>query len=281
MYPVDNDTSGSYNHRAMHIRTTKYLNKKFTVTAVNAALEAGKIIFGASKKPIRYSLKNRLDIQAAADFAAEHSIIKTIKQAFSDHDIFAEESGEDQSNNSDYLWVIDPLDGTINFSRGIEEYCIAIALVHKKKIVLSVIYQPATKKMYVAEVGKGAYLNGKRIRVSKEKNLINMLAATDNSSDPVQRSKNLFCLEALSSHVRHVRIMGSAALHLARVAEGSLDIYFRTKFNYWDVAAGILLIQEAGGRVTDFYGKPFTRAAEGMIASNGPAHARVVKIFKQ
>ena len=250
----------------------------FRSVAINAAHGAGEILIKESRRRATYTLKGRHDIQLPADVKSETYIIRQIRKHFPDHSILAEESGE-HLTDSEYLWVIDPLDATVNFSRGIEEYCVSIALSYRDKLILGVVYQPPFKKLFIAKQGRGVFLNGKRIFVSKEKNPITMLIATDNSADPQTRRRNLVTMSRIGLDVRHVRVFGSAALHLARVAAGSLDVYYRTTFHYWDIAAGVLLVKEAGGTVTDFHGKPFTRASEGLIATNGLAHTRIVTML--
>ncbi len=250
----------------------------FRNLAIQSAKGAGEILLRASRRKIVYTAKNRHDIQIPADIVSEKFIIRTIRNYFPDHSILAEESGE-HLTDSDYTWVIDPLDATINFSRGIEEYCVSIALVYRDQLIVGVIYQPSLKKLFVAERGKGAFLNGKRIFVSRQKEPITMLIATDNSADPQTRRRNLATMSRIGLAVRHVRVFGSAALHLARIAAGSLDVYYRTTFHYWDIAAGVLLIKEAGGTVTDFAGRPLCRDSEGVIATNGRAHAHIISLL--
>lgn len=218
------------------------------------------------------------DIQIAADRDSEAYIIKKIMRAFPRHAIHAEESG-DRSGQSDYQWIVDPLDGTINYSRGIEEYCISLALFYKKQPLLGLVYQPALKKLFHAQKGMGTFLNDEPIHVSRESYLISSLIATDNSSDPIQRAANLKLLRRSALAVRHTRIMGSTALHLARIACGSLDCYFRTAYNLYDVGAGILLVQEAGGRVTTLDGSPLMHARNGFLATNGKVHAEMIRLL--
>lgn len=243
----------------------------FRDIAIQAARQAGDYTLGFLDKDIVYSMKTAHDIQAEADVGSEQIIIKTIKSAFPDHSIFAEESGhEDQQ--SDYLWVIDPIDGTINFSRHIEEYCVSIALSHKDKIILAVLYAPAMRQLIVAEAGKGAYLNDRKITVSSEDKLINCLVATDNSSNIEGRKRNLAVLGVFAPEVRHVRVLGSAAWCMGRIAQGQIDLYYKYVFNYWDYAAGILIVQEAGGTVTDMDGQPITINSQNIVATNGAMH---------
>jgi myo-inositol-1(or 4)-monophosphatase len=195
------------------------------------------------------------------------------------HSFFSEEAGT--QGKSDFLWVIDPIDGTINFSRGIEEYCISLAFLHKGTVKLGIVYQPDNKKLYLAEKGKGAFLNNKRISVSSENKLINTLLATDNSSKLESRQRNFMLLHRLCLEVRHIRIFGSGALHLAKIAEGKLDSYYKTRFNYWDYAAGMLLIEEAGGKITDFMGKPINELSENIIASNELLHNQLIELLNK
>jgi myo-inositol-1(or 4)-monophosphatase len=247
--------------------------------ALSAVKEAGRKLLDLTKNKLIYQLKNSHDILAEGDLVSEKIILETIKKAFPTHGFLSEESGKD--SKSDYLWVIDPIDGTINFSRHIDEYCISVALVHKAVLELGVIYQPSYDQLYFAERGKGAFLNDKRIQVSTEKDLVNCLLATDNSSKLDTRLKNFDLLKNICLEVRQIRIFGSSALHLAKVAEGKLDVYFKTSSNYWDYAAGLLLVQEAGGLATDFKGNEIAEDSENIVVSNGLIHNRVLELLNK
>jgi len=247
--------------------------------AIAAAQEAGKVLLKLSQQDIKYELKSSHDILAEGDLKSESVIMEKIKAAFPSHSILSEEAGE-EVHDVDFLWVIDPIDGTINFSRHIDEYCISIALVEKSEIVLSVIYRPTLNRLYVAEKGKGAFLNGEQLHVSSEPELINCIAAADNSSRIDIRTKTFEILTQLSAEVRHIRIFGSGALHLARLAEGQIDVYFKPRFNYWDYAAGVLLVKEACGTVTDFAGNDITRDSKEIIATNGLLHEHAIKFVR-
>jgi myo-inositol-1(or 4)-monophosphatase len=246
--------------------------------AIEAAKEAGSMLIALSKQDIKYEMKNKYDIQAEADLESEKIIITKIKSHFPDHDILSEEMGKDV-NKSNFLWIIDPIDGTINFSRHIEEYCISIALSKDGQLILGVIYQPALDKLYVAEQGKGACLNGEQLSVSSEKKLINSIVATDISSRVEMRKPTFAILQEFSGQVRHARVFGSGALHLARLAEGQLDVYYKPGFNYWDYAAGAILITETGGKVTDFEGKPLGENSKNIVASNKFLHSTALNII--
>lgn len=245
--------------------------------AESATRKSGALLIELSKSDVAYKMKSSHDILADADLRSEEIIIETIKAAFPGHDILSEEAGQ-QSKGSKYLWAIDPIDGTINFARHNEEYCISIALSEDDQLILGVIYQPALNKLYVAEKGQGAYLNGKKIMVSKESELINCLAAVDNSSKMDLRIKTFDAVRRVVTQVRQLRVMGSSALHLARMAEGQLDFYFKFSFNFWDYAAGMLILEEAGGKVTGIEGGPLTRSSKNILASNGLVHDKAQSV---
>lgn len=250
----------------------------YRTVAIEAAKEAGAVLVKFSRGPIRYRMKSERDIQAEADLESEKVIKSKIKSAFPDHKILAEESGED-GVESEYLWVVDPLDGTINYARGIEEYAVSIALCRNGEIILGVIFQPALDRLLVAEKGRGAYLNGEPLTLSDEAELRNCLAATDTSSNLEARRYNFELLVKVAAAVRHVRIFGSTSLHLARIAQGQIDFYYKTRCNYWDVAAGALMVQEAGGIVTDMQGQPLTRESKTILAGTSAIHAKALNLL--
>lgn len=251
---------------------------EFKKVAVEAAREAGALALELSEHKINYQSKGMYDILAEADTKSESLIIKKIKENFPEHSILSEESGE-QDGNTQFLWVIDPVDGTINYERHINEYCVSIALEQNGELVLGVIYQVATGKLFVAVIGEGTYLNDKKIDVSEEKELINTLFATENSSKTDVRREDFEILFKIREKVRGVRIFGSGALHLAAVAEGHIDFYYKTRFNYWDIAAGTVLIREAGGKVTDFEGNELTRNSKNIVVSNNILHSQVLELL--
>ncbi|MBI5229663.1 inositol monophosphatase [Candidatus Micrarchaeota archaeon] len=248
-------------------------------TALSAAKKSGKLLIDLSKNNANYEMKNVYDILAEADVESEQIIINEIKKAFPNHDILSEERGK-TNTESDYLWIIDPLDGTINFSRGIDEYCISIAVERNGELILGVIYQPTTEKLFVAEKGKGAFLNNRRIQVSRENEIINSIPATDNSSKIESRITNYKILSAVCDKFRHIRILGSGALHLAKIVSGNIDVYYKTRFNYWDYAAGVLMVREAGGEVTDLKGNPIGKNSKDILASNGILHKPALELMK-
>lgn len=250
----------------------------FKEVAIQAAKQAGKVALALSKGDIKYEMKKRLDILAEADLQSEKTIIELIAKNFPDHSILSEEAGENLGK-SDYLWVVDPIDGTINFSRRIKEYCISIALDKGGETILGVVYEPYSDRLYVAEKGKGAFLNDQKMKASDETNPLNMLLATDNTSHSKLRIKNYQILVKVCNNFRHIRILGSGALHVARVATGSIDAYYHTHCHYWDYAAANLLLEESGGMVTDMAGNQFTKDSKDIFVSNGKAHNEILKLL--
>ena len=250
----------------------------FMKVAIEAAKEAGQLALELSKKKIEYTMKGEYDILAEADLKSENLIVKKLMEAFPDHSILSEEN-KDVEHNSNHLWVIDPVDGTINYERKLNEYCVSIALEIDGELVLGVIYQPVYNNLFTAYKGDGAYLNGSRLSVSTEDKLIDSLFATENSSKMDVRVSDFEILLKICERIRGVRIFGSGALHLAALAQGHLDFYYKTKFNYWDIAAGTVLIREAGGKVTDFEGNELKRASNDIVCSNSILHQEVLDLL--
>lgn len=246
--------------------------------AINAAKKAGDILLELSKSEIKYQEKGKHDILAQADLKCEEAIIKEIRGSFPDHSILSEECGEEKKD-SEFLWVIDPVDGTINFASGLDEYCVSIALLKDEEIILGVIYLPSLDKLYLAQKDMGATLNGKQLSVSKESDALKMLVAADMSSKESYRKEIFEIMKKISPYVRHIRILGSSAVHLAYLSQGRFDFYFMNKLNFWDYAAGILIVKEAGGIVTDFKGDKITRSSKNIIASNNKNHKNILKII--
>lgn len=225
-----------------------------------------------------FAQKGPYDILASADIASERYILKEIRKNFSTHNILSEEAGG--SWNADgYLWIIDPLDGTVNFSQKLPDFCISVALMHANKTILGVIYQPLLNDLYVAEAGKGCTLNGTRVHVTQKKALREMVGATECCAKKAPRIKNFKVLVAMGGMVRDIRISGSTALNLARVAAGQYDFYFNNRLNVWDVAAGFLLIEEAGGIVTDLAGKQISMNSKNSVTSNTFVHEKFRRIL--
>jgi myo-inositol-1(or 4)-monophosphatase len=227
--------------------------------AVRAARSAGNIITRYSNQidSLKVSTKRRNDFVSDVDRAAEEDIIRSLRRTYPDHGILAEESGNHSSpsGNDEFLWIIDPLDGTTNYLHGVPQYAVSIALQHKGRLELGVVYNPANQELYTAHRGGGAELNNRRIRVSKRRSLEGALLGT---GFPYRSDQNVDAyLQLLSGFMREtagLRRQGAASLDLAYVAAGRFDGFFELGLQPWDIAAGSLLIREAGGLVGDLEG---------------------------
>ncbi|MEO5574124.1 MAG: inositol-1-monophosphatase [Gammaproteobacteria bacterium] len=223
--------------------------------AVRAARSAGNIIARAADRVDSFTvtLKAQNDFVSEVDHQAEREIIKVIRKAYPHHGILAEESGA--QNGDDYLWVIDPLDGTTNFLHGFPQFSVSIALKHKGQLEQAVVYDPLRQELFTATRGAGAQLNERRLRVTKIKGLEGALLGTGFPFKQQQHLETyLATFRALFPMTSGIRRAGSAALDLAYVAAGRLDGFWEIGLSEWDMAAGALIVQEAGGIVGDFSG---------------------------
>lgn len=248
-------------------------------TAIKAAKEAGRIQLKYYRKGIKGKVKFEDNLVSKADLECEKKILSIIKSKYPKHSIISEECGE-KKTDSDYRWIIDPLDGTHNYLYGLDMFGVCVALQYKKEIIIGVIYLPNFNQLYVAEKGKGAFLNGKRIHVSKTAKLKKAMLLYDGG---LQRSKKikLKALGKLIDSVFRVRILGAACVNLASIAAGNADIYTEHSTNPWDIGAGLLIVQEAGGKVTSLNGEKHSLKNEGFVASNGKLHKDIIKLTKK
>ena len=228
--------------------------------AIKAARAAGAIINRAALdvEAVRISQKQVNDFVTEVDHASEHAIIETLMTAYPGHGILAEESGTQHgAKDSDYVWIIDPLDGTTNFIHGFPVYCVSIALSVRGKIEQAVIYDPTRNDLFTATKGRGAYMNDRRLRVSKRTRLHECLISTGFPFRTGDNFKQYLAIMAdLMPRAAGLRRPGAAALDLAYVAAGFTDAFFETGLNIWDVAAGSLIVTEAGGLIGNFTGEP-------------------------
>jgi len=207
--------------------------------------------------------------------------VETLRSAFPDHSILAEE-GTRVEGRAPYRWLIDPLDGTTNYAHGFPFFCVAIALDREGLPVLGVAYDPSREELFVAERGRGASLNGDPIRVSRAPSLNDSLLATGFPYDIRENPhNNLAEYAAFSLRCRGVRRLGSAVLDLCYVAAGRLDGFWELRLGPWDVAAGALMVEEAGGRITDLEGGPFSIDQQQIVASNGRIHREMIELLGQ
>ena len=251
--------------------------------AIKAARAAGAIINRAALdvESVRVAQKQVNDFVTEVDQAAERIIIETLLGAYPDHGILGEESGNEFGNkNSDFVWIIDPLDGTTNFIHGFPVYAVSIALSVKGKIEHAVVYDPSRNDLFTATRGRGAFLNERRIRVSKRTQLKDCLISTGFPFRPGDNFRAYMRMFAeITQRTAGVRRPGAAALDLAYVAAGFTDGFFETGLSIWDVAAGSLIVTEAGGLVGNFTGEAdFLEQAE-CLAGNPRAYGQLVGIL--
>jgi myo-inositol-1(or 4)-monophosphatase len=252
-------------------------------TAVKAARQAGSIILRAAEDIDQLTIKNKSanDFVSEVDVASEEAIINILKTAYPTHGFLGEESGF-SDKDADYIWIIDPLDGTTNFLHQFPQYCISIALMHKGDITHAVIYDPNRNDLFTATKGAGAYLNDKRIRVSKKAKLNESIIGT---GFPFRDFAHLPCylkmFEEMITNTSGLRRPGSAALDLAYVAAGWFDGFWEIGLSKWDIAAGALLVKEAGGIVSDFNEKQAWMKTGNIIAANAKIYGDFIKIIQK
>ena len=263
--------------------------KSFMAVAINCAAKAGEWI--ASRLGNHAKLEQKLssqDLVTEVDKGTERLIRKLVHTHFPHHSFLGEEGvepGPEASSQAladvaqeEYLWIVDPIDGTTNFVHGFPYFSVSIALAHKGEVILGVIYDPMKDELFIAEKGKGAYVHGKLMKVSGESKLQDSLIATGFPADPQYALPlNMKGLNHLVPKVRNVRVAGSAALHLAYVAAGRLSGFWEIGLNSWDLAAGVLMVKESGGIVTDTEGQPYKLGVRNVIASNGAIHDEFVQ----
>ena len=250
--------------------------------ALRAARQAGEHIVRASDRMegVTVSEKNTNDYVTEVDKIAEEIIINLLRKTYPDHGFLAEESGSIDSD-SDYRWIIDPLDGTTNFIRGIPHYAVSIACQYQGKLEHAVVYNPVTREEFTASRGRGAQLNGRRIRVTKRANLDGALLGTGIPFRKHQQEKMpgyLAALGELAQQTAGIRRAGSAALDLAYVAAGRFDAFWEMGLQPWDMAAGALLIQEAGGLMSDFEGNNHFMETGNIVCGNPKCFKHVLKV---
>jgi len=251
--------------------------------AIQAALHAGQILRKGFGSYFSVATKiNALDLVTEFDKASEESIINFIRSHFPSHAFLAEESGESQTKDAPVLWIIDPLDGTLNFAHHIPFFAISIAAYVNNHVEVGVIYQPNTNELFVAHRGHGAYLNGTRMHVSTIQDPQYAVGATGFPYGmSANREKSVAQFEKFLDVGNPIRIVGSAAINLAYVASGRFDTFWGTNLSPWDVAAGKLLVEEAGGQVSFSDGTPHDMFRQNtIVASNGHLHQSILDILK-
>ena len=254
---------------------------EYLTVASNAARRAGNILRENLHGIREISYKGDINLVTEMDMRSERAVVETILASFPGHGIIAEEETSIQ-NESGYRWIIDPLDGTTNYAHGYPCFSVSIALEHEGEIIAGVVYDPMRNELFAARKGKGAALNGRPIRVTAIDTLIKSLLATGFPYDRKESEKNnMDYFHDLLMASQEVRRDGSAALDLCSVACGRFDGFWELKLKPWDVAAGSLIVREAGGTVSDFSGKRFSVHDEEILATNGRIHQPMVEIMRK
>ncbi|PKN05340.1 MAG: inositol monophosphatase [Deltaproteobacteria bacterium HGW-Deltaproteobacteria-9] len=249
--------------------------------AENLAREAGALLMEKFAQSLEIHYKGDINLVTEADKMSENLIIAAIRQNFPDHGILSEESPAILDGSS-LRWIIDPLDGTTNYAHGYPVFCVSIALEKEGEIILGVVYDPTRKDSFVAERGKGAYLNGKRLAVSETPDLNRSLLATGFPYDIREsQDNNLNYFAAMAKEVQAIRRAGAAALDIAYIAAGRFDGFWELKLQPWDMAAGCLLVEEAGGKITDITGRPWNILSPNILVSNGRIHEPIITVLQR
>ncbi len=251
----------------------------FVTPMAEIARDAGALLMSYFLH-VTVEYKGEADLVTEADRASETLIRQRIRKLWPTHDILGEEEGLIDTG-SDYRWYVDPLDGTTNFAHGFPMFCVSMALEHKGQRIAGVIYDPTRDEMFTAEQGSGAYLNQKPMQVSNTRNLAESLVATGFPSHKRHQNPNIHFYHQITLRTHGVRRAGSAALDLCYVASGRLDGFWEFNLNPWDTAAGVLIVEEAGGKVTGFDGSPFKIDSRETVASNGLVHEALLHEFEQ
>jgi myo-inositol-1(or 4)-monophosphatase len=249
------------------------------LAAETAARRGGEVLRKRFREARTVSFKGQIDLVTDADHASEEAILSYVRGEFPEDDVVAEESASKERRGG-RIWFVDPLDGTTNYAHGVPHFCVSVGIVDEAGALAGAVYHPLLDDMYAAARGQGATLNGEKIEVSQRAPLSQSLLATGFPYDVWTHPEpplRLFSLALKKS--RGMRRFGAAALDLAYVASGKFDGYFELGLHPWDVVAGSLLVQEAGGAVSDLHGKPFDFAGREILSSNGLLHPELVALF--
>ncbi len=245
--------------------------------AIEAAIKSGKILLKNFRRPITTKFKGDKSLVTNIDLKVEDAIVKLIKGHFAEDSILSEENRY-LRRGAEFRWIIDPLDGTHNYIHGIDAFGTSIALEFEGEVVFGIICMPVPNELYTAGKGEGAYRNGKKISVSKRE--LNQSTLIYDSSIRYNKKPMLVTLERLVDKVFNVRMFGSTARHLSDIAEGKVEVDVEFNDKVWDFAAGLLLVEEAGGKSTDFQGNKWNTKTKGYVASNGIVHDDILRLIK-
>lgn len=254
--------------------------KTYLDAAIEIAQEAGAVLREELERPPTIDYKGEFDLVTQADRRSEQVIVRRLQERFPQHAVAAEE-GTGKETGSDYRWHVDPLDGTTNFAHKYPCFCVSMALARQNELLLGVIYNPVYQELFAAARGEGATFNGKKIHCSKVTSLKSSLLCTGFPNHKRLASPNIHYYWDFTLRSHGVRRDGSAALDLAYVAMGRFDSFWEFGLNPWDTAAGVVLVEEAGGKVTDLQGQPYTLGGPTILASNGLIHEEMVRVAEE
>jgi len=254
----------------------------FLHTAIDIVTRAGEIQLARQASGFRVSKKGTTDLVTEVDLECERMCRDILAERFPAHDVLAEEGGAGERHGSRWRWVFDPLDGTTNYAHGLPIFCASLGLEIDGRTAVGAVYDPSRRELFAAERGRGATLNGVRLRVSDTATLIDSLLVTGFPYGVQRGAGDLIGIfGSFLSQARAVRRLGSAALDLCYVATGRFEAFWEQHLKPWDVCAGALIVEEAGGRVTGMDGTPFDAAAGHLIASNGPLHDEMLRVIRE
>jgi myo-inositol-1(or 4)-monophosphatase len=265
------------------VRRVSAPDPRFLATAAEIVLRAGRLQIARRESGFRVDKKGSIDLVTEVDLECERLCRTVLAERFPAHAVLAEElgAGAGDTAGSPYRWVFDPLDGTTNYAHGLPIFCASLALEYEGRAIVGAIYDPSRQELFTAERGAGAFLNGVPLQVSRTATLIDALLVTGFPYDVHQRHDDLLELfGAFLGTARAVRRLGSAAIDLCYVAAGRFEAFWEQYLHPWDVAAGALIVEEAGGRVTGMDGGAFDPAAAHLVASNGAVHDAMLEIIR-
>lgn len=257
------------------------MSARYVAVATEAVLKAGAVQKARYGQAIEVSLKGEIDLVTEVDRACEDLVLRTIRGRFPDHDIVTEEQHLEQTGSS-HVWFVDPLDGTTNYAHAYPFFCCSVGLAVDGRVVAGAVYDPLREELFTGARGGGAFLNGRPLRVSTATELLRSLLVTGfpyDLRDDLQAKLRLF--NRFMGHARGIRRDGAAALDLCYVAAGRLDAFWEERLQPWDMVAGSVILEEAGGRVTRFDGSPTGLVADELLATNGLLHEAMLAVLRE